>query len=58
MKGTGVITRPVAMDCTSMKMEINMKGNGKTTYSMATERNDGPMEAATRALTIKEQSTE
>lgn len=46
------------MDCTSMKMEINMKENGRTTYSMATERNDGLMEAATRALTIKEQSTE
>lgn len=46
------------MDCTFMKTEINMKGNGRTTYSMATERNDGLMEAATKALTIKEQSTE
>lgn len=58
MKEIGAITKHVVMDFIFMKMETNMRGNGKMMSSMGMEKNDGQTGLVIKVLTTKVQNTE
>ncbi len=57
-RGTGAITKLAGTACTFMKMEISMKGSGKTMFNMVMEKSDGQMALVIKVHITKEQNME
>ena len=57
-RGIGAITKLAGMACTFMKMEISMKGSGKTMFNMAMEKSVGQMALVIKVHITKEQNME
>ena len=55
---TGLMTKPMGMECTSMRMERSTRATGKTICKRDTELKFGPITQDMKAITNKGKSME